>query len=312
MELRHLRYFVAVAEELNFSRAAERLHMAQPPLSTQIRHLEEELGTRLFDRDKRSVYLTHSGRHFLDRARAILASVAAAKEEVRCAASGEIGQLRIGFSASSILTAALPAALRRFQAEHPSVELRMHEMSSIDQLDGIHQRTLDLGVVRKPDVRFPLGLVLEEWYKKPLIAAVPAKHVLTKGRGIVMRELKHVPLIVYPKDAGIGLYWKVLSLCDEAGFRPGVMHETRDAATMVGLVAAGFGVAILPNDTRCIKQDGVVYADILDKAAVSSMYLAYRSEDSNPHLKKLLARLRSTREEAVREKVPGSRRHASA
>ena len=294
MELRHLRYFVAVAEELNFTRAAERLYIAQPPLSTQIRNLEEELGVQLLERDKRSVHLTQGGRHFLERARTILASVESAKEEVRSAASGEIGKLSVGFSASSILTWVFPAALRRFQAEHPSVELRMQEMTSTYQLDGIHQRTLDLGVVRKANIHLPLGVAMEEWYAAPLIAAMPETHVLTKGKGIAMSELKNVPLIVYPKDAGHGLYWKVLSLCAEASFRPRVMHEARDAATMIGLVAAGFGVAILPSDMQCIKHDGVVYSNILDQGTVSSMYLAYRDEDANPHLEKLLACLRGT------------------
>lgn len=311
MELRHLKYFVAVAEELNFTRAAQRLYMAQPPLSTQIRNLEDELGTQLLERDKRSVYLTQAGRHFLERARAILACVESAKEEVRRAASGEIGKLSVGFSASSILTAALPAALRMFQADHPAVELRMHEMTSMYQLDGIHQRTLDLGVVRKPNIRLPIGVVMEEWYTAPLIAAMPEKHVLAKGKGIGMRELKNVPLIVYPKDAGIGLYWKVLSLCAEAGFRPRVMHEARDAATMIGLVAAGFGVAILPSDTQCIRQDELVYGKILDKGAASSMYLAYRDDDSNPHLERLLARLRSTIS-VLKKQVASGKEHPKA
>lgn len=292
MELRQLRYFVTVADELSFTRAAQRLYMAQPPLSTQIRNLESELGALLLKRDKHSVHLTQAGRHFLERARAILASIELAKAEVRRAAGGEIGTLSVGFSASSILTDAFPAALRRFQEEYPTVYLRMQEMASTYQIDGIHQRTLDLGVVRRPNFRLPLGLAMEEWYSAPLIAAMPERHVLSKGNGIAMRALKNVPLIVYPKDSGIGLYWKVLSLCADAGFRPSVMHEARDAATMIGLVAADFGVAILPSNTQCIKRDGVWYDNILDAGAVSSMYLAYRDEGTNPHLAKLLACLR--------------------
>lgn len=292
MELRHLRYFVAVAEELNFTRAAERLCMAQPPLSAQIRQLEEELGAQLFERGKRSVYLTQAGRHFLERSRAILAAVESAKEEVRSAAGGEIGRLSIGFSASSILTGVLPAALRTFQTDHPSVELRMHEMPSMHQIDGIHQRSLDIGIVRKQEIRPPVGVAMEEWYSAPLIAALPKNHGLRNANGVNFRDLKDFPLIVFPKDGGNGLYWKVLSLCAEAGFRPRLMHEARDAATMVGLVAAGFGVAILPSDSQCIRQEGVLFADILDKSAISRMYLAYRDDDSNPHLERLLSCLR--------------------
>lgn len=294
MELRHLRYFVAVAEELNFTRAAERLYISQPPLSTQIRGLEEELGVQLLERDKRRVYLTQAGRHFLDRARTILASVQTAKEEIRSAASGEIGKLSIGFTASSMLTAALPAAIRKFRTTYPSVSLKFFEMTSVHQLDAIHQRSLDFGVLRKPNVGVPTGVTIEEWYSTPLVAAMPEKHVLTQGKGIYVKELKDVPLIVYPRDSGIGLYWKVLDLCSRSGFRPIVMQEARDASTMIGLVSSGLGVAIVPYDSQCIQLPGVLYSPLLDKDAVSSLYLGYRDADANPHLETLLRILRST------------------
>ncbi len=294
MELRHLRYFVAVAEELNFTRAAERLYMAQPPLSTQIRKLEEELGVQLLERDKRRVYLTQAGRHFLEKARDILASVQSAKEGVRSAAAGEVGKLSVGFTASSMLTMALPPAIREYQAAYPSVELKMVEMPSMHQLDAIHHRSLDIGVLRRPNVGIPAGVTIEEWYVAPLVAAIPQRHVLTKGKGIHIRELKDVPLIVYPRDAGIGLYWKVLELCAKSGFRPAAMQEARDASTMIGLVASGFGVAIVPHDTQCVELEGVLYSRILDKDAVSALYLGYRDADANPHLESFLRVLRST------------------
>lgn len=296
MELRHLRYFVAVAEELNFTRAAERLYIAQPPLSTQIRALEEELGVQLFERDKKRVYLTQAGRYFLDRARGILAAVQTAKDEAHSAATGDVGKLSIGFTASSILTLALPQAIRKYQSIHPSVELKMMEMASMHQLDAIHHRSLDLGVLRKPNVGVPTGVMIEEWYSAPLVAAMPQQHVLTKGKGIHIGELKNVPLIVYPRDAGIGLYWKVLDLCSRSGFRPTVMHEARDASTMIGLVASGFGVAIVPQGTQCVQLEGVLYSRILDKDAVSSLYLGYRDADANPHLNSFLSVLRSSAE----------------
>lgn len=299
MELRHLRYFVAVAEELNFTRAAERLYMAQPPLSTQIRALEAELGAQLFERDKRRVYLTQAGRHFLDRARTILMSVQSAKDEVQSAAAGEVGKLSLGFTASSVLTAALPSAIRKYRATYPSVELRLREMASMHQLDAIHGRELDLGVLRKPNVGIPVGVTIEEWYSAPLVAAMPVQHVLTRGKGIHIRELQGVPLIVYPRDAGIGLYWKVQELCAKAGFRPSVMHETGEASTMIGLVAAGFGVAIVPSDTQCIQLEGVMYSRILDKDAMSSLYLGYRDADANPHLDNLLRMLRASQTSAA-------------
>lgn len=294
MELRHLRYFVAVAEELNFTRAAERLYIAQPPLSTQIKGLEEELGVQLLERDKRHVFLTQAGRHLLDHARTILASVQTAKDEVKSTAAGEIGKLSIGFTASSVLTSALPAAIRKYRAAYPHVMLLMNEMTSTHQLDAIHHRTLDFGVLRKPNIGVPTGVTIEEWYSAPLVAAMPAQHVLTQGKGIYVKELKDVPLIVYPRDSGIGLYWKVLDLCSRSGFRPAVMQEAREASTMIGLVSSGFGVAIVPNDTQCIQLPGVMYSKILDKDAVSSLYLGYRDADTNPHLETFLRILRST------------------
>jgi DNA-binding transcriptional LysR family regulator len=294
MELRHLRYFVAVAEELSFTRAAERLYTAQPSLSTQIRSLEEELGVQLFERDKKRVYLTQAGRHLLDRARVILSSVQTTKEEVQSAATGIIGKLSIGFTASAMLNAALPLAVRSFKLTFPSVVLHMIEMTSLHQLDGIHHRSLDLGVLRRPNIGIPTGVTVEEWNSTPLIAAIPSEHPLAKKKGLYIRELKDMPLIVYPRDAGIGLYWKVLDLCAKFGFRPKVLQEARDATTMIGLVASGFGVAIVPNGSQCIHLVGVIYRPILDTDAVSGLYLGYRDADVNPHLDSILRVLRST------------------
>jgi DNA-binding transcriptional LysR family regulator len=292
MELRHLRYFVAVAEELSFTRAAERLFTAQPSLSTQIRDLEKELGVQLFERDKKRVYLTQAGRHLLDRARSILASVQTVKEEMQSTTNGNFGNLAIGFTASSMLTSTLTSAIKNYQRTFPSVSMRMLEMPSLHQLDAIHHRTLDLGVLRRLNVSLPTGVTIEEWYSVPLVVALPEKHPLTKKPGIRIKDLQDIPLIVFPRDAGIGLYWKVLELCAKSGFRPNVVQEARETSTMVGLVASGFGVAIVPNDSQCLRLRGVVYREIIDKNAISSLYLGYRSANTNPHLAKLLNILR--------------------
>ncbi len=291
MELRHLRYFVAVAEELNFTRAAERLFIAQPPLSTQIRALEQELEVQLFERDKRRVYLTQAGRHFLDRAREILAAVESARGEARSAASGTIGKLALGYTASSMLSVALPSAIRAFRQAHPLVSLALHEMTSLDQLDGVHARALDVGILRRPDVIVPGGVVIEEWYQAPLVAAVPAAHPLGRAP-IRIEDLRDQPLILYPRHAGIGLYWKVQELCARAGFRPNMVQEARDASTIIGLVAAGVGIALVPSDTECIRLDGVVYQRLRDKSAVSTLHFASRAADDNPYVPLLLDTLR--------------------
>jgi DNA-binding transcriptional LysR family regulator len=295
MELRHLRYFVAVAEELNFTRAAQRLHIAQPPLSTQIRLLEEELEAQLFERDKRRVFLTPAGHHLLQRARAILGAVDEARRETRNAATGEVGRIGVGYTASAMLSPRLAPVLRRFAREHPAVQLQLQERTSLDQLDAVHARDLDIGILRKPDVVTPPGVELEAWLASPLVAAVPEGHALAAQPGLRIRELHDQPLLAYPKDAGIGLYWKVQALCAKAGFRPQIVQEARDTGTIVGLVAAGAGIAIVPQDTRCFALPGVVYQRILDKDATSTLHLAYRSANDSPHVQLLLKQLRAAR-----------------
>ena len=310
MELRHLRYFVAVAEELNFTRAAERLHMAQPPLSTQIRALEEELGARLFDRDKRRVDLTQAGRQMLVRARAILAAADDAAKEIRRTASGEIGELLFGYAASAMFTELLPAALRAFQKALPNVHLVVHEMTSRDQLYAIHGRQLDLGILRRPDMPVPPGVRMEEWYTASLVAAIPKSHPLAKKASIRVTDLQDQPLIAYPRDSGIGLYWRVIDLCVKAGFQPRIVREARDASVMMGLVSAGIGISIVPADTQCIRLEGVVYRQMEGPEAFSALHIAYRTADRNQHMLALLAELRRNHAEKP-VTVRGTRRSRS-
>jgi DNA-binding transcriptional LysR family regulator len=293
MEIRRLRYFVAVAEELSFTRAAERLHIAQPPLSIQIRALEQEVGAQLFDRDQRHVFLTQAGKHLLDRARGILASVEAAKAEVRCAALGEVGSLHLGYASSAMFTSSLTWAIKHFQIGFPHVLLTLHEMTSLDQLNALHYRTLDAGILRKSDAPVPSGIVIEEWYRAPLVAAMANDHPLAKQRAIRISDLRDQPLIMYPRESGIGLYWQVLRLCANAGFRPQIAREVQELTTIVGLVDAGVGIAIVPADTRTIHLDGVVYVALRDRQAFSTLYLAFRERDRNAHLRGLLSKLRA-------------------
>ncbi len=289
MELRHLRYFVAVAEELNFTRAAERLYIAQPPLSTQIRALEEELKVQLFDRDKRRVHLTQAGRHLLERARTILVLVQDAKEEARSAGAGDIGKISLGFTASSMLALPLPTGIQKFRASYPLVSVTLNEMTSLEQLDAIHGRTLDAGILRRPEVVVPAGVTVREWYTTPLVAAIPKTHPLSRAALVSMHDLEGEPLVMYPRASGIGLYWKVHDLCAKAGFRATMAQEARDSSTIIGLVAAGIGIAIVPADTQCIRLPGVVYQPLQDKDAVSTLHLAHREADENPFIAVLLS-----------------------
>ncbi len=293
MELRHLRYFIAVAEELSFTRAAERLHIAQPPLSTQIRALEEELGTPLFIREKRKVFLTQAGIQMLDRARAVLSAVQDVHSAARSAAEGIIATLNLGYTASSMFTMRVPRAVRAFRVANPASALQLSEMTSADQIYALDDRTLDVGILRHPDIAIPSGVLVERWHQAPLVAALPSDHPLAGQDAIRIADLRDTPLITYPRDSGIGLYWRVLELCVKAGFRPRVMREARDPSVMIGLVSAGVGFAVVPQDTQCIRLDNVSYVRILGKDAVSTLYLAFRSGSADPHTRRLLAALRA-------------------
>jgi DNA-binding transcriptional LysR family regulator len=293
LELRHLRYFVAVAEELSFTRAAERLHIAQPPLSTQVRQLEEELGAQLFVRDKRRVYLTQPGREMLERARAILAATAEAKEAVRRTACGETGELRLGYVTSAMFTEVLPGVIRRFQKRYPRIQLHLHEVPSVDQLYALHNRELDVGILRRPDMSIPSGVRMEEWYQAPLVAALPKAHRLAARDSLRIADLKDEPLILFPRQSGIGLYWRVVDLCIKAKFRPRIARETRDYAVMIGLVSAGVGIALVPSDTQCIRLAGVTYRPVHGKDAVSAIQIAYRPDHGDEHVTKMLEELRA-------------------
>ncbi len=269
--------------------------MAQPPLSTQIRLLEEELGAQLFDRDKRRVFLTQAGREMLGRAREVLAAAEHAKKATRSAALGETGELNLGFTPSAMFTEVLPAAMRRFQKRHPHVQINVHEMTSQDQLYAVHNRELDVGILRRPDVATPAGVRIEEWYRAPLVAAIPRVHPLAKREALKVVDLEDQPLIVFPRESGIGLHWKVMELCVKAGFRPRIAREARDYSVIIGLVSAGVGIAVVPTDAQCIRLEGVAFRPMLGKDVYSALQICYRPTHRNEHLGSLLTELRAGR-----------------
>lgn len=291
MDLRRLRYFVAVAEELSFTRAAERLHMAQPPLSTQIRLLEEDLGAELFVRERKRIFLAPAGRELLGRARAILLAAQDAAAAARNASGGRLARATLAYTASAMFTERLPAALRRFRTERADCDLVLVEMPSLDQLHALEDRTVDIGVLRRPDLAVPKGVVVRPWYTSPLVAALPKDHPLAARDGIHVADLRDEALITYPRDAGIGLHRPVMRLCAKFGFKPRVVREAREPALMVGLVAAGSGIAIVPYDTCSIRLDGVVYRRVLDPDATSTLFLCHREAELAPATACLLARL---------------------
>jgi DNA-binding transcriptional LysR family regulator len=285
MKLRQLQFFSAVAEELSFSRAALKLHVAQPSLSVQIKALEDEVGARLFERDKRHVSLTPAGRRFRGRIAELLSLVESAKADARATEQGLQGTIDVGYTALSMFSTALPYAIRQYRQLAPNVVISLREMPSLEQLHELGERRLDVGVLRKVDVVAPKGIAVVEWYRTPLVAAIQKDHPLATRESLSLAELKHDAFIMYPRRAGTGIYWQVLDLCSAAGFRPRTVREVLESSTMIGLVAAGVGIAIVPADMNCIQFSGVAFRRLSDAGAHTTLYLARRVGERSEHLR---------------------------
>ena len=243
IELRHLRYFVAVAEELHFGRAAERLHLAQPPLSQQIRKLEGMLGYPLFDRTSRSVSLTAAGQVFLERAQRTLRNVHRDIEETQSVGRGEVGSLHIGFVGSAMLTV-LPAIFRQYREAYPSVRLHLHESFTAKVIEGLQNGTLDAGLLRDGD---PVdGLIATTLYSEPFVAVLPAHHPRAKQKTISASALRDEPFVYYPRSAASRAYEKPLTLCEEHGFRPQIVQEAHNWLTILRLIGPGWESPLRP------------------------------------------------------------------
>ncbi|QIY80486.1 LysR family transcriptional regulator [Chromobacterium violaceum] len=292
MELRHLRYFLAVAEELHFTRAAERLHIGQPPLSQQIQALEAELGAPLFRRHQRKVELTAAGQQLLPRARQILADSAAAAAAVRRAADGETGELRIGFTSSLPLTPILHHSLQHYRQAYPEVRLTLSEMFTAGQFDALERRQLDLGFVRfNGPTPSPL-IRVEELHRDRLLAVVPSAHPLAERKTLPLKLLAGEPLIGYPRESGSGLSDVVRQLALQNGLELKMVQEAGEAITQIGLVAAGVGIAILPSPLECVQIPAVRYVPLSDDGAYLSMGIAVRSDEDSPLVANFLSGVR--------------------
>lgn len=281
MELRHLHYFLAVAEELHFTRAAERLHMAQPPLSQQIRQLEAELGVRLFERTKRRVELTDAGAAYLRRVRAILAEVEDAAEEARRVAAGLQGRLIVGCVGSATYSL-LPAFARRLRAEFPGIDVAFRgEMLVPDQVKALLAHEIDLALLRPP-VDEP-ALRLQTLRTDRLIIALPERHRLAGRRLLHVADLRGEDLVVHASGTSV-MHGKVLALCHEAGFEPRVRHQVAETSTLVTFVAAELGIAVVPQPVAELGVAGVTYRPLADPGAHIELAAAVRAEDRSPAL----------------------------
>ncbi|HEJ9059558.1 TPA: LysR family transcriptional regulator [Serratia fonticola] len=290
IELRHLRYFVAVAEELHFGRAAERLRISQPPLSQQIQALEDMVGARLLARNNRNVSLTQAGEMFLKEAYQVLAQVNRAAEKAARLERGELGELTIGFTSSAPFIRVVSRSLRAFRQLSPDVHIKMREVNTKQQLEPLLNGELDLGVMR--NTRLPDALQHQLLLREPLLAVVPNGHPLTlKAPGTLrFSDLAQEPFVFFSREVGTALYDEILALLANAGIAPYITQEVGEAMTIIGLVAAGLGISILPMSFGRVKIDGVTYLPLAEPEAMTEVWLVHhRSRPLTAAAKALMA-----------------------
>jgi DNA-binding transcriptional LysR family regulator len=286
VELRHLRYFVAVAEERHFGRAAARLHIAQPPLSQQIRRFEAELGEPLLYRTTRSVELAPAGEVLLQRAHQILAAVDSAIDDARRAARGEYGRLAIGFT-GSVTYAILPSLAAALRRELPGVTLDLRgELLTPAQVAQLRDGTLDLGLLRPPVHERELRT--EVLRSEPLVAVLPVSHPLADSEAVRLELLKGEPFVTYPSHFRSVLHDAVEDACAAHGFTPFAAHEVAETATLVSFVAAGLGVSLVPASVRNMTVQGAIYRPLAHDTTRVELAAAWRRDDDRPVLARAL------------------------
>jgi DNA-binding transcriptional LysR family regulator len=279
MEIRHLRYFVAVAEELHFGRAAQRLHIQQPPLSRQIQDLESELGFPLFERSRRRVELTPAGTALLGRARQVFDALEVAIHDARSASEGESGRLVVGYP-SSLAYSGLTELLRAFRTRFPSVEISLRELPPADQVDGLKAGSLDVGFVRTSPEDPTLAAELVR--RESLMVVLPDDHRLAKQRTIALKALSQEPFVMFPRARGPAFFDQLMALCGRAGFTPRIVQEAAQL-DIVSLVAAGFGISIMPSSMRNFRRPGLAFRPIAGAPQVE-LLIVWRHQNLSPAL----------------------------
>lgn len=290
-DFRQLRYFIAIAEELSFTRAALRLHISQPPLSQQIQSLEQDLGVRLLERTKRSVALTEAGRVFLDQARQILFKAEEARSQVVAAAAGYSGQLRLAYTVSVSFHPSLPRALLRFGQIAPNVHLQLNEMYSEPQLAALLADQIDIGFVRNEPVneRDARLLRLTVIDREPLVLALPSGHPLAEQSSLRMAQVAEEAFVAQPRALSATLYDQLVRLAAAAGFQPRIIQHAQQINGLLALVAAGLGLALVPASMRVVRLAGVSYVPLEDADAQLLLAAATRTGDQSPALLQFLS-----------------------
>ncbi|MEX0730217.1 MAG: LysR substrate-binding domain-containing protein [Aquisalimonadaceae bacterium] len=298
MELRQLRYFLAVAEELNFTRAAARVGIAQPPLSMQISGLERELGAALFTRTKRKVALTAAGEALVVHARRVINTTQQAAEIVRAIANGEEGSLSIGAIFSSIYTL-VPDALRSFTADHPTVDVRLQEMTVAQQILALHDGRIDLGIMRGP-VSDP-DLETAVLFSEPFVAAIPADHPLARQARVSPEEFASEPLISISPAANLNFSARMVGMFVERDQSLRIVQEVADMHTLLGLVGAGLGVSVVPASLQSIRINQVVYRPFTRRTPSTIMQLAWHKGSASQTLPAFVAAAHAAAEKGMAE-----------
>ncbi len=286
MELRHLRYFIAVAEELHFSKAAERLHIAQPPLSQQIQQLEAELGVKLFHRKtKRQIQLTEAGQVFLQEAYQLLVQLETAVTLTQRIGRGQTGQLRIGFT-SLVIYDLLPLILRQFREQFLEVELVLLELTTSQQEQALKDSRIHVGFAHPPLEDDTLSY--QCIHRQTLVVALSSTHPLAQTEHISVRSLLSEHLIMFPRYLAPGLYDRIMSIFQQENFKPNITQEAIQMQTIIGLVSAGMGVAITPSSLQNLQRSGVVYRPILAEVPVIETAIIWQENSLTPVVENFL------------------------
>ncbi|WP_153110143.1 LysR substrate-binding domain-containing protein [Propionivibrio limicola] len=293
MDFRQFRYFVTTAEELHFARAAERLGIAQPALSQQIKVLENQLGARLFYRAKRRIELTDTGAAFLEEARATLERAEKAVRVARDTARGEAGSIDIGIVGSVMYEPRFPHLLKNYRKAHPNVQLSLHEMPILAQIEAVQSQHLDIGIIREPiPPGMPEELELFTLSTQRLVAVLPLDHRLAIQDSVELAQLADDPFLAFLDPSGVGMGQALLDLCRHAGFEPKITQKVAEIATLISLVAAGFGVSLVADIVRHLQLPGVCYLPLADIEARSNLIVVQRRFERSATVRGLLEEIR--------------------
>jgi len=299
MELRHLRYFVVVAEELNFTRAAKRLGISQPPLSLQIQQLEKEIGALLLRRKTRGVELTNAGKLMLEEARVILKQVDLTKAAMRRRTRGETGRINIGAGGATYFHPIIPAIIREYRKRYPEIVLSPESSNSPLLVAQLRAKAIDVAFIWLP-IDDSADLALESLVDEEMVAVLPPGHALNDSVSASLAALSKEPFILPPREINPGVYDSIISACQRAGFTPRLGPQVPQVVSTVAMVAAGLGLSIVPHCISRIHADGVTYLPIAGDAPRLGISLAYRRDDDSPAVQNFVAVARGAKRKAVK------------